>query len=101
MIDHRAADAVAPGFLGRVNRLQLEVIGIELFDGADSEQTVFIAQAEERHGDVEQTVEVEGMHVLGRGDATGEVEMPLQESQHIRSARIVDSHCPGAHDGMI
>lgn len=62
---------------------------IELLQRPDREQLTLDPVAEEGDGRIEETVDVERMHVLGWGVQVGEREVALQESTNIAGARVV------------
>ena len=68
----------------RVHRLQLGVRRIELPERTDSEQLAVKARTEERHVVLTQALAVERVDVFRRAVLVRELQMPIQQSTHIR-----------------
>jgi hypothetical protein len=90
MLQHRPADPATTRRFGRVHRLQLSVLRIELFERPDSEELTFEAKAKERNRRIEEAINVEHMDVLGRAVQIGEAEVVLQKLAHILGSRVVN-----------
>jgi hypothetical protein len=97
VIEHGAADSAPTGCLGDVHRLELPTVIIELLESPDAEQLTVDPDAEERDGRVEETVDLEGVHVLWRAVRVGEGEMALQERTDILSPGVIDRDLEFSH----
>jgi hypothetical protein len=97
MIDHGPAHAVATCLFGGVDRFQLEMDLVELFDGSDAQEALVVSEAEEGDRGIEETVEVEGVDVFRRCHRSGELQVPLQETEHVGSPGVVRSDRPVGH----
>ena len=64
--------------------------GVVLLERTHCEKLTMETEGEERHRRVEETVDVEGVDVLGRAAAVGEVQVVPEQRQHVRCARVVD-----------
>ena len=64
VVDQRAADAAPACRLGGVHGLDLGVVVVDPLERGDAEQVAVDAVAEERHGGVDQRVDVERVDLL-------------------------------------
>jgi hypothetical protein len=90
MIDHRAGDPAASHRLGGVHGLQLRVVPVKLLQCPDAEELTVVAEAEERDGRIEETINVKCMDVLGRAVRIGECEVALEQFVNIVGSRVVN-----------
>ena len=101
MTDHRAADPAASRRLGGVHGLQLCVAPAKLLQRPDTEELTIAAEAEERDGRVEETVDVKCMDVFGRAVRIGEREVALQQFADVLGPRVVNQDLPLRHGRSI
>src|ERR1022692_2054558 len=72
--------------LGGVHALQLRVTAVQLLQRSDCQELAAPAEAHESDGRIEETVDVQSVHVLGRAVRSGEREVALQQLANVPGA---------------
>jgi hypothetical protein len=80
-----------------MHALELCVAPIEALQCSHSEELTVEAEAEERDGDIEETVDVKGVDVLGRAMRIGEREVALQKLTNVLRSRVVNRDLTFGH----
>jgi len=89
VVENRPTDPATSRRLGGVHGLQLRVVPVKLLQRSDSEELAVPPEAEERDDRIEETVNVQGVDVLGRGVRMGEREVAPQQLANVLRSRVV------------
>src|ERR1700684_1914681 len=90
MVEHGAPDPATARRGVRVHGLHLAMGGVVLLERPHGQKLTVETEGEERHRRVEETVDVEGVDVLGWAVAVGEVQVVPEQRHHVRCAWVVD-----------
>ena len=89
MVEHRRAETVAAPLDGGMHRLHLAVRRVELAERTDGDELPVGTGTEERHRGVVEAFTVERVHMSGRRDFVGEVEVAGDKCADVVAARIL------------
>jgi hypothetical protein len=97
MIEHRAADPAAPCNLSGMHGLHFGVALIKPLQRRDCEELAVDAEAEERNGRIEETINVECMGILERAVRARERKVSLQKRANITGSGVVNRDLTLSH----
>lgn len=89
VIKDRSPDASAPGLDCGVHRLQFCVVVVQMLQRSHAKEKAVRPETEEGDGRIEQALDVQRVHILGRTVLVGEPQVGCQQLAHITQARII------------